>query len=414
MAARKSGVKRAPRRRAAPPRAERPALGNDPFERGAAVREPARPAPPAAVEPAPAVPALAEPVVEPAAEAAAPSPAAAPPPAADPLAAQGVAALRRRLDAVERGIASAADAAAARLRELARQDAAGHLTRDLGQAVAGLLPALRDRLSALAQLRALLSGPGRLDAFGLDRELEARAAPALELLYDAWWRVEVRDAGHVPSEGPVVVVANHGGALAWDALVLRLALRRDHPAHRELRPLLDDHALAVPLFGGAAARLGAVPATPENALRLLEAGEAVAVFPEGSRNAGRTWAQRYRIERFGRGGFARIALRAGAAVVPCAIVGSEEASAPAARPGWLAERLGVPFLGGGALPLAPLGLLPLPSRWSLRFGEPIPAGPGGPGAEEDQAAVLALAERTRAALQQMLDEDVAARRSVYL
>jgi 1-acyl-sn-glycerol-3-phosphate acyltransferase len=425
MAARKPGAKRGPKRgRPAPARTARPALGNDPFERGAAVRaqppaaaatarDSSSPAPEgAAGSPPPFAPTI--PRLSGAREQDAAHPTATTPPGPS-FTVAAVEAVRQRLDAVEQRLESAAGGAAERMRDLARQDAAGQLARDLGQALSGLLPALRERLAGLAQLRALLSGPGELDFFGMDRELAARAAPALDFLYASWWRVEVRDVERVPSEGPVIVVANHGGALAWDALVLRLALAREHPARRDLRPLLDDHAMKAPIFGSAAARLGAVPATPENALRLLGAGTAVAVFPEGSRSAGRPWSQRYRVERFGRGGFARIALRTGAAVVPCAIVGSEETSAPFARPGWLAERLGIPFLGSStALPLAPLAILPLPSRWSLRFGDPIPLGPRDPSAADDQARVLTVTERTRASLQQLLDEDVAARRSVYL
>jgi 1-acyl-sn-glycerol-3-phosphate acyltransferase len=241
-----------------------------------------------------------------------------------------------------------------------------------------------------------------------------RAAPVLDFLYAAWWRVEVRQIENLPSTGPVVVVANHGGVLPWDALVLRLAGLREHPARRDVRPLLDDHALATPLFGRIATRLGAVRASAEHALALLADGGAIGVFPEGSRTGGRPWPERYRVERFGRGGFARVALRAGATIVPCAIVGSEETSAPFARPGWLAERLGMPFLASTpSLPVAPLGVVPLPSRWSIRLGAPI-AAEGGEAAASDQAQVLALTERTRSALQALLDEDVAARRSVYL
>jgi 1-acyl-sn-glycerol-3-phosphate acyltransferase len=242
---------------------------------------------------------------------------------------------------------------------------------------------------------------------GLDAELVARSAPLLDFLLDAWWRVEVRGLDRMPA-GPAVVVANHGGLLHWHALVLAHVLRR---AGRELRPLLDEHALAPAVSGRLAIRLGAVPATSENALELLRDGVLAAVFPEGSRNEDREWSARYQIRRFGRGGFAAIALRARVPVIPCAIVGAEETAPPFARPGWLAEVLGVPLLGAApALPLGPLALLPLPSRWSVRFGEPIAAS----GSADDPSAVNLLAEETRATLQRMLDEDVASRRSVYL
>ncbi len=376
-------------------------LGNDPFERGAAVRSAA---------PVPVNSSMTE-----ASSTAIPT--AFPKPALSAAGREGAApqaTLPSRLDALESRVESAAAVAATRLRDLARQETSGQHAEDLLQAVASLLPALRERLGALASLRTLF-GKGDLDAFGMDRELIDRAMPVLEFLYTSWWRVDLRQIENVPARGPVMLVANHGGTLAWDALVLRLALLRDHPAHRELRPLLDEYALKIPLAGAVALRLGAVPATPQNALLLLGEGLALAAFPEGSRDARRPWPQRYRVERFGRGGFAKLALRTGAPIVPCAIVGSEETSAPFARVGWLADALGVPFLAAvPALPLGPLGAIPLPSRWSLRFGDPIDTRAAGPGAADDSAHVLELTERARASLQQMLDEDVAARRSVYL
>ncbi len=286
---------------------------------------------------------------------------------------------------------------------------------ELRQAMETLWPAVRQRLAAAGDLLRLLEPPERLDRFGMDPRLTERAGPLVELLYSAWWRVEPRAIELVPAEGPAVVVANHAGLLPWDALVLRHALRRDHPAKRDLRPLLDDAACDRPFVGGTAIRLGAVRASPEAADRLLAEGTLLGVFPEGSAAEGRPWRERYRLGRFGRGGFAKVALRAGAPIVPCAIVGSEEAAPPIARKGWLAELLRIPLLAGQpALRLGPAGFLPLPSRWSLRFGQPIPTAAFGPGAADDAAVVAELAERTRLAVQAMLDEDVAARRSIFL
>jgi 1-acyl-sn-glycerol-3-phosphate acyltransferase len=162
-----------------------------------------------------------------------------------------------------------------------------------------------------------------------------------------------------------------------------------------------------------APRLGAVAATPENAQALLAQGRLVAVFPEGSLAGEKPWGDRYRLQHFGRGGFAKVALRAGTPIVPCAIVGSEEATPPASRSGWLAERLRLPLLAmAPRIPLGPLAFLPLPSRWTIRFGDPVAT--AGRGVPTDAAAVAALAEEARSALQRMLDEDVAARRSVFI
>jgi 1-acyl-sn-glycerol-3-phosphate acyltransferase len=347
-----------PRKAAAGPK--RRVLGNDPFERGAAVREVATPT--ATPTPTPTSTATGTPT---------PIPTAAPPPGGDTDYAREIADLAR-----------------------------------------SLLPALQERLRSLVGLLRLGEAAGPLDPHGMDPTLLGRAAPLLDFLYLSWWRVEAAGAASLP-EGPLVLVANHGGALPWDALVLRLAVRRETPSHRDLRPLLDAAALARPLAGRIAARLGAVAATPENGLRLLAEGAAVGVFPEGS--ATRPWPRRYRIGPFGRGGFVKLALRAGAAVVPCAIVGSEEASPPVDRAGFLADALRMPLLGNlPGLPIGPLGGLPLPARWKLRFGEPLDLAGLGPASAEDPAVVARLAGTTRQRLQALLDEELAARRSVYL
>jgi 1-acyl-sn-glycerol-3-phosphate acyltransferase len=368
-------------------RAARPALGNDPFTRGAA----RRPEPPLAVAP--------ERSREP------PSPH----PVTSPAEAQ------ERVASVERRVEAALDGLDARLVDLAGRAGLRSAVGELREALGRLLPQLRAGLAAAVDLARLFEPAERLDRHGMDPRLVERFAPVLELLYASWWRTVVRDADRVPSQGGAVVVANHAGLVPWDAFVLRHALRRDHPAHRELRPLLDDRECALPLVGAAAVRLGAVRASPEAAEELLRDGVLVGVFPEGSAGARKPWRDRYRLLRFGRGGFVKLALRARVPIVPCAIVGSEEASAGISRTGWLAERLGMPFLSSGtALRFGPAALLPLPSRWSLRFGDPVPTEDLSPAAADDPDTVNALTERVRGTLQSMLDEDLAARSAVFL
>ncbi len=407
----KKGAKGKPARRA------RPALGNDPFARGAAPRAMAAPAPSGPPpEPPPAAPAPPARLADPPADRLEPAPSLDPaPPAPAEAAEQG--AVAATLDDLEARLDAAIHQAEARLSAVAgaAEGGAERAKEDLKAVLATLWPALRERLSAAGDLVRLFEPPQRLERFGMDPRLVERAAPLVEFLYATWWRVVVSGLEHVPSEGPVVVVANHAGHLPWDALVLRHALRRDHPAHRELRPLLDDAACDRPFLGAAAVRLGAVRSCPEAADRLLEAGDVVAVFPEGSSVEARPWRERYRLGRFGRGGFVRVALRAGATVVPCAIVGSEEAAPAIARPGWLADLLRLPLLAAQpSFRLTSAGLLPLPSRWTVRFGPPIDLS-AGTWAPEDAAGRLAqVSERTRAAVQRMLDDDVAARRSIYL
>ncbi len=412
-----SGRRKAKREKPGAARPRRPALGNDPFERGAAEREPAQ-----TTAGAKAFPPRAEPGASSAANAFSPSP-----PrsggegrgeGADPKASavtRAAQAASSTLSVVERRLDVALDGIEGRLEELAARAGLGSVQGELREALARLLPALRSRLGGVANLVRLLEPPERLDRFGMDPRFAERLEPVVEFFYSTWWRTHVRGIEAVPAKGPAVVVANHAGIVPWDAFVLRRALRRDHPAHRELRPLLDDRECDIPVIGAAAVRAGAVRSSPDAADRILSAGDLLGVFPEGSAGARKAWRDRYTLVRFGRGGFVKVALRARAPIVPCAIVGSEEASPGISRTGWLAERLGVPLLSGNpALRLAPAALLPLPSRWSLRFGDAIPVAEHGPEAADDPAVVNALAERVRAAVQAMLDEDVAARSSVFL
>jgi 1-acyl-sn-glycerol-3-phosphate acyltransferase len=375
-------------------RPRRPALGNDPFERGAAAREIAAPTSTSTPTSIPT---------------SIPTPSATAFPAAiAEEAAVRVSTVERRLDAALEGVEE-------RLQDLATRAGIVSAPGELRVALARILPAVRGRLAAAVDLVRLLEPPERLDRFGRDPRFAERLEPLVDLLYSAWWRVEVRDAEHVPAEGPAVVVANHGGAVPWDAFVLRHALLRAHPARRDLRPLLDDRECALPVIGAAAIRYGAVRASAEAAEAILAAGGVAGVFPEGSAAALRPWRERYRIHRFGRGGFVKVALRAGAPIVPCAILGSEEASPAIARTGWLADLLGIPLLSANpSLRIASAALLPLPSRWTIRFAEPIDVRDLGPAAAEDPGAVNALADRVQATVQALLDEGVAARSSVFL
>ncbi|HEY6099389.1 MAG TPA: lysophospholipid acyltransferase family protein, partial [Anaeromyxobacter sp.] len=320
-----------------------------------------------------------------------------------------------RVSAIEARVDSALDGVEARLQDLAARSGIPSAPGELREAVARLLPSVKGRLAQALDLLRLLEPPERLDRFGMDARFAERFDVVVEILCSIWWRVTLLDAGRVPDAGPAVVVANHAGTVPWNALVLRHALRRQHPARRDLRPLLDDAECDLPFIGTAAVRYGAVRASPEAARAILSAGDLVGVFPEGSAVAKKPWRDRYRIQRFGRGGFVKVALRAGAPIVPCAVVGSEEASPAISRTGWLAERLGISLVAGtSALRLGTAALLPLPSRWTLRFGEPIDVRGHGAAEADEPTVVGAIADRVRTSLQAMLDEGIAARTSVFL
>ncbi len=381
------------RKTSAPARPKRPVLGNDPFERGAAAREP----------------------VEPTARAGQASTSSTAPTSTPAATATATGEETDHVHDHGHGHGQGQGQVDGHRTLQPRWAGLPALEEEAKIVVARLLPALRSRLGSLADLVRLLEPAERLDRHGMDARFAGRLEPLVEFLYSTWWRVRLRGIATVPSSGPAVVVANHAGLVPWDAFVLRHALLRDHPAHRSLRPLLDDRECELPLLGPTAIRAGAVRATPEAAGRVLAAGDVLGVFPEGSAGARKAWRDRYTLVHFGRGGFVKVALRAGAAIVPCAIVGSEEAAAGISRTGWLAERIGVPLLAANsALRLAPAALVPLPSRWTLRFGDAIETTALGREAAEDPAVVNRLAEQVRAAIQAMLDEDVASRTSVFL
>ncbi|WP_395843829.1 1-acyl-sn-glycerol-3-phosphate acyltransferase [Archangium violaceum] len=261
--------------------------------------------------------------------------------------------------------------------------------------------------SAQGILSAALAGIGvgggtAIDEYGKDAELGGVLHPVLDFLYERYWRVSVQGASHVPG-GPVLLVANHSGALPFDGPMLQQALSRERPDLQEARWLAEDQVFYAPMLGTLINRLGAVRACPENALRLLDELRPVIVFPEGIQGLGKPFAQRYQLKRFGRGGFVKLALRTGAPIVPVAIVGAEE-TAP------LFGKIPARFLGIPYLPVTPP---PLPARWTIRFGEPIGMGELPPEAADDMSQVQRLTERTRESIQGMLQALLKERRSVF-
>jgi 1-acyl-sn-glycerol-3-phosphate acyltransferase len=262
---------------------------------------------------------------------------------------------------------------------------------------------------------ALRSRSEEFDDFGLDPSFEQRVKPVVEFLYRSYFRTTVEGIDHVPSEGRCIVVANHSGALPLDGLMLRAALRIEHPQRRDLRWLAEDFVYYLPFAGVFMNRVGAVRACPENAERLLEKENIVGVFPEGVHGIKKLFQERYRLQRFGRGGYIRLCLRMRAPIVPCAIIGAEESSPLLYRLEGLTELLGLPYFPiTPTFPfLGPAGLLPAPTKWRMRFGEPINLDNYGPEAADDHVLVGRLSERVRSSIQAMLDSGLRERRSVW-
>ena len=272
--------------------------------------------------------------------------------------------------------------------------------------LAGLPGGWQQRLAEAAEfVRRRSSGEFEVDETGFDPELTASVIMPLALgLYRNWFRVRMRGQRHVPDTGAALVVANHSGVLPFDAIMLQAGLFDEHPAHRHLRLLGADLVYSVPGLASLARRSGHSRADPEQAQRLLAAGELVGVFPEGFKGTGKPFSERYRLQRFGRGGFARTALQAGVPIIPCAIVGAEETYPMIANAEPVARALRLPYFPVTPLfPwLGPVGAVPLPSNWIIEFSEPVEATAAAPG-EPDEDTVAKLADHVRDLIQDRLD-----------
>jgi 1-acyl-sn-glycerol-3-phosphate acyltransferase len=265
-------------------------------------------------------------------------------------------------------------------------------------------------------LRRRLTGEYETDEFGFDTDLtDHLLLPLLRPLFQKWFRVETRGIDNVPSTGGALLVANHSGTVPVDALMTTVALHDHHPAERRLRLLGADLVFDLPFIGTISRKMGTTLACNEDAERLLTGGELVGVFPEGFKGVGKPFRDRYTLQRFGRGGFVTAALRTGVPIIPCAIVGAEEIYPMIGNARVAARLLGLPYFPiTPTFPLlGPLGLLPLPSKWLIAFGEPIETASYGPAAADDPMLVFNLTDQVRETIQHSLYQLLLQRKSAF-
>ena len=240
----------------------------------------------------------------------------------------------------------------------------------------------------------------------------------VEFFYRYWFRAEVEGIEHVPAEGGALLVSNHAGALPPDAAVIAKSIRDEHSTPRPLYITVEHFFKGYPGFSMLIPKIGCVAAHPANVHRLLsDEQELVLVFPEGRKGTEKLYKDRYRLRRFGRGGFVEAAMRAEAKIVPTCVVGAEEAMPVFAQLDFMKRLTGLlyfpitptfPWLG-------PLGMLAyLPAKFKLRFLEPIDTVElGGGEATEDKALVQTVAQEVRGRIQENLHEMIGKRKSVW-
>jgi len=268
----------------------------------------------------------------------------------------------------------------------------------------------------LAFVRRRVTGDYTVDEFGYDPELaDTVLLAAFRPLYQHWFRVEARGLENMPDTGGALLVANHSGTIAVDAVMTQIALLDEHPAHRPLRMLGANLVFSTPIVSEFARKTGATLACNEDAERMLSAGEVVGVWPEGFKGVGKPYSERYKLQRFGRGGFVSAALRTAVPIIPVSIVGAEEIYPIIGNAKTLARLLGLPYFPiTPTFPLlGPLGAIPLPSKWIIEFGEPIRTDVYAPAAADDPMLVFNLTDQVRETIQHTLYKLLVQRRSVF-
>lgn len=248
------------------------------------------------------------------------------------------------------------------------------------------------------------------DRFGMSPEALVDASVFGLLLYRWWFRVETHGIERVP-EGRVLLIANHAGQVALDAFMIGTAMLHEAEPPRVIRGMGEYWLPTVPWVNVAMVRTGSVTGTPKNCVDLLEAGECVIAFPEGVRGMNKLVWDRYQLKEFGHG-FMRLALATKTPIVPIAVIGSEEQAPGIANLEGLGRLLGMP-----AFPitltwpwLGPLGLVPLPVKYRIHFGEPLWF-EGNPNDEDD--AIAERVDEVKARIAGMFAQGLAARRSIF-
>lgn len=288
-----------------------------------------------------------------------------------------------------------------------------YLDPDFWRGISMVLQYQINELTALIQRR--LRGEFTVDDYGMDAELVELVRPFAGFLYRSWWRVTSEGLDLVPADGPALLLANHSGVLPWDSAMIATAMLEEHSAARLVRTLHVPWLTNIPGVAPALAAFGQLQALPENAARLLDEGQLVCAFPEGAQGPGKLFWNRYRLAGFEGAEYIRAALRSGAPIIPVAVIGAEEIYPMFANARPIAHLLNLPYF-----PLTPLfpwlgllGMVPLPSKWSIVFDTPIDTSAYGAAAADDPSIVARLNDEVRARIQALLDERTSTRRSVF-
>jgi len=255
-----------------------------------------------------------------------------------------------------------------------------------------------------------------VDDFGFDAEWTESFLVLFKALYRDYWRVETTGIENVPATGRALLVSNHAGVLPWDGTMIKTAIFAEHPHPRHVRALVASLFMGMPVLSWFLRRTGQTVGHPDDTRRLLERDELVLVFPEGVKGTGKPFKDRYRLRRFGRGGFVATAIRTGAPIIPVSVVGSEEIYPMVADATPVARLFGLPYFPITPMwPwLGPLGVIPLPSKWRIQFHPPVHTENHSPESANDQHMVMTISDEVRNTIQKGIYDNLKLRRGVFV
>ncbi len=250
--------------------------------------------------------------------------------------------------------------------------------------------------------------PTGTDPFGLDPQWTKYALAGAAWLHRRYFRTEVTGASNVPA-GRVLLIANHSGQVPIDGALIGASMFMDVEPPRFIRAMVEKWTQTLPFVSLLFSRVGQVVGVPENALRLLEQGEALLVFPEGARGISKPFSERYQLTEFGLG-FMRLAMETNTPICPVSVIGGEEQYVSLGNFGSLAKVLGMPSLPILPQLLLPGGALPLPTKYRIHFGEPMRF-EGDP--DDDDAVIEEKVWVVKSTIQSMLARGLAERKHVF-
>lgn len=243
-----------------------------------------------------------------------------------------------------------------------------------------------------------------VDPFGFSLDYALSAVGPLLWLYKHYFRARTFGIEHVPP-GRVLLVSNHGGQLPFDGMMIGCAILTEAKPPRVVRSMVEKWVGSLPFVSTFFSRIGQIVGTPENCRRLLEADEAILVFPEGVKGISKLYAQRYQLQDFGLG-FMRLALETKTPIVPVAVIGNEEQAPALLNLKPVGRLFGMP-----AFPITPYGLpIPLPTKYRIYFGEPLHFSGR---SDDDDAELEKKVKVVKGAIQSMLEKGLAERKGIF-